>query len=118
MDELKLKPAVKAKWVKALRSRKYKQATGQLRTPDNAFCCLGVLCNLHALEHPEYARGQINKTRYGGNANMPPKFVEEWAGFEDTLPLVKIDGIWGSLASHNDSGVSFKKIADAIEEQL
>jgi len=33
------------KWVDALRSGKYKQATGQLRVNDS-YCCLGVACEL------------------------------------------------------------------------
>lgn len=39
------------RWLKALRSRKYKQTTGTLRSFDEdtnkaAFCCLGVLCDV------------------------------------------------------------------------
>lgn len=45
-------PKVKAKWIKALRSGKYKQGEGQLRNTrdvggvDPTFCCLGVLCEI------------------------------------------------------------------------
>lgn len=36
---------LKAKWVKALMSGKYKQGHGALYAPkDGSFCCLGVLC--------------------------------------------------------------------------
>ena len=45
-----MNPEIKAKWVAALRSGEYKQAKGQLRI-GNSFCCLGVLCNLHAQAH-------------------------------------------------------------------
>jgi hypothetical protein len=34
----------KTKWVAALRSGKYRQGTGRLRTKDGGYCCLGVLC--------------------------------------------------------------------------
>lgn len=37
---------LKAKWVKALRSGRYKQAEGFLKTADGKFCCLGVLCTI------------------------------------------------------------------------
>lgn len=36
---------IKEKWVKALRSGKYKQGGGFLRKGDR-FCCLGVLCDV------------------------------------------------------------------------
>jgi len=37
-------PELKRKWIKALRSGKYKQGRGQLwRKSDNSYCCLGVL---------------------------------------------------------------------------
>lgn len=38
-------PEIKAKWVAALRSGKYKQGRGRLRSGDE-FCCLGVLCDI------------------------------------------------------------------------
>lgn len=41
---------MKARWVKALRSGKYRQARGVLRTSDaegQTFCCLGVLCEVN-----------------------------------------------------------------------
>lgn len=41
-----MNPEIKAQWIEALRSGEYKQAQKQLRTGDDRFCCLGVLCNL------------------------------------------------------------------------
>lgn len=38
--------AIKRKWVKALRSGKYKQGKGHLKDERGRFCCLGVLCNI------------------------------------------------------------------------
>lgn len=35
--------AVKDKWLKALRSGKYKQGQGMLRDDEGGYCCLGVL---------------------------------------------------------------------------
>lgn len=52
-----MKQAIMKRWVKALRSRKYKQGRGCLRgrnnhnVATNNFCCLGVLCDLFAKEH-------------------------------------------------------------------
>jgi hypothetical protein len=36
---------LKKRWIKALRSGKYKQGSGRLQE-DGKFCCLGVLCEL------------------------------------------------------------------------
>ena len=49
---------VAMKWVAALRSGDYGQCRGSLRTREgdnlgNEFCCLGVLCDVFAKEHPE-----------------------------------------------------------------
>ena len=40
------KAEAKARWIEALRSGQYKQGTQGLRTTDNRFCCLGVLCDV------------------------------------------------------------------------
>lgn len=37
---------LKAKWLEALRSGRYKQGQGRLRDESNQFCCLGVLCDV------------------------------------------------------------------------
>jgi hypothetical protein len=42
----KLKPSIKKRWLKALRSGKYQQGTNSLQTIEDGiakFCCLGVL---------------------------------------------------------------------------
>lgn len=47
-----MKPEIKERWLKALRSSKYQQGRGRLRTGSafphgkDAFCCLGVLCDI------------------------------------------------------------------------
>jgi hypothetical protein len=44
---------LKAKWVKALESGKYRRAHAQLKT-GNAYCCLGVLCDVAGIDfNPE-----------------------------------------------------------------
>jgi hypothetical protein len=40
-----MNPAVRARWVAALRGGKYKQCKGMLRDHRNRCCCLGVLCD-------------------------------------------------------------------------
>lgn len=51
-----MKKEIAMRWIEALRSGKYMQGKGRLRSFYDEFCCLGVLCNLHAIEHPEIAK--------------------------------------------------------------
>lgn len=37
---------IKAKWIEALRSGKYKKGQAKLRSTKNEFCALGVLCDV------------------------------------------------------------------------
>jgi hypothetical protein len=45
----KMDPALKAKWVEALRSGKFKQGTSYLQR-ENKFCCLGVLLKIQGFD--------------------------------------------------------------------
>ena len=112
----KMNKRIKQLWVAALRSGEYAKGKGALRA-NGKFCCLGVLCNLHAQEHPKFASKQTQKNLYGGKSELPPIAVYEWAKLDDYI-RVNIDGNLSKLEVHNDNGVSFKKIAKAIEEQL
>jgi hypothetical protein len=113
-----MKKSIKKKWVTALRSGKYKQATGLLRV-DDAFCCLGVLCNLHAQEHPLVAATQSSPELYLGEDRILPEEVRRWAGLKNSYGAdVRIGWRFDGLTRHNDTGNSFHAIADAIEAQL
>lgn len=114
-------------WADALSSGLYWQGKGFLRDFSDNFCCLGVLCNLHAQAHPEEAARQISKLSYMGAKVYPPTAVHEWAGlvsanFPMHVKLVTKEGAsYGSFAAANDSGVTFDEIADFIRrnwEQL
>ena len=79
------------KWARALESGLYKQTEGTLRNPEG-FCCLGVLCNLHAQAHPKIARREMDVDTYlGADTNLPQE-VMEWAG---------IDGDGGDFTNEN-----------------
>jgi len=113
-----MNPEIKAQWVAALRSKDYKQTTQQLRR-GNKFCCLGVLCNLHAIAHPEIAAKETDPRSYFHSDDVLPKQVMKWAGLKFAYGgAVTINGEVDTLDSHNDNGVSFNVIATAIEEQL
>ena len=98
-------PLIK-KWVKALRSEKYKQGIGKLYNSDNnTFCCLGVLAHVSGLKKSEiHMSGRKHKSK---TAHYNKKFIKKHN-------LEKLST--SELAATNDNGDSFKNIADYIEE--
>ena len=105
-----MNPDVKRKWVKALRSGKYKQTKECLRDNDG-YCCLGVLTQLYANE--KHIAFEKVKKGYS-EENLCPA-VREYAGLKKADPCVKKV----HLSTWNDNkGADFKKIADLIERNL
>ncbi len=111
-----MKKSIMEKWVAALRSGDYYQGSHQLRNEMNEFCCLGVLCNLHAMEHPWSAATQTNPTEYLGRYDTPNYKVLEWAGMDSRNELGEFkNGL--CLTEMNDEGMTFNEIADVIEKK-
>ena len=102
---------IKALWVEALRSGKYKQGFEKLRT-FSSFCCLGVLCDLHSEATSHF---WVDKNYLNEQAELPNQ-VKKWAELDKDT--VDINDSYESLAKHNDKGKTFLEIADAIESQL
>lgn len=114
-----MKADIKEKWVAALRSGEYDQAREQLKVGD-AFCCLGVLCQLHSQAVKGFAWAGCE---YDGKDGDLPYIVREWAGLNDETDMVAIGGKLALLAQHNDGDTdlarrTFKELANAIEAQL
>lgn len=112
---------IKQQWVKALRSGKYEQTKGTLRD-EVGFCCLGVLCDLHA----KAGLGKWDiKNWYLSQANVLPDEVIEWADLDDMDPLIRFEDDrtdeqgYRRLSGLNDQEqCTFDQIADVIEERL
>jgi hypothetical protein len=123
-------PEIRQQWVSALRSGDYAQGRNALRSGDDKFCCLGVLCDLAEKAGAIPVGGRFDDLgdwTYGppGDQNRAwlPMKVMDWAGLDSENPV--IDG--RGLASYNDGGYtlhtifkacSFSEIADLIEENL
>ncbi len=103
-------PAIKKRWTDALRCGKYRQAHGALRDEDGAFCCLGVLCDLHAKAHNfEWSR---DNTYFQEHLAVPGE-VASWAGWKDHILNQHM------LMRLNDTQrMPFSVIANYIEEKL
>jgi hypothetical protein len=127
-----IKKDIATKWVAALRSGDYTQTTQAMKAEAGGMCCLGVLSDLYAKEHPEAGwkndspnvRGAIpfhtdlsstSKMSKDVATAMPTDAVEEWIGAtykDDSMTFFQ------SLAVANDSGDSFAEIADKIEQHV
>lgn len=93
----------KQKWLKALRSGRYKQAIGRLQVTRNykdTFCCLGVLCKTQKVKNDiiESSFGLPNDVRM--NVSLSEK---------DCLILTTLN---------DEEKKSFKEIANWIEVSL
>jgi hypothetical protein len=118
--------AARKKWVKALRSGKYKQAQYALYR-DGGFCCLGVACNIDAAEHgknfpPKRCKddSHVSYLKYSGL--LPPRVANKLEISADgELPQhARLRGnSYGHLTALNDQArASFKEIALIIERQF
>ena len=102
-------------WVAALRSGKYKPGIGRLRSGDDCYCPLGVLCQLH----------------YEATGRLKPELYAEYYYYDHRMALLSdevrdwagLESVWGSfddgsivLLSDRDEK-SFQEIADIIESK-
>lgn len=110
---------LKTKWVEALRSGRYKQGRLQLRTDDDCYCCLGVLCEVSG--KGQWVRQPVNGSdsecwayRYGDHSfsGVLPYQLEVESG----LSVGGYEVGTGRLIEMNDEDrKTFAEIADFIE---
>jgi hypothetical protein len=123
-------PIVKERWVKALKSNKYRKGSGRLRIlsylkgEQDLFCVIGVLCDLYAQVGPEKWQLSLSAGGYSfdGMSENLPDAVAKWADLPK-IPMVRIKRNINKrkvpLALLNDEEeLSFEELADLIEEQL
>lgn len=124
------------KWVKALRSGKYKQGQGTLKQfnkkGQTQHCCLGVLCELYNNEMKKNKKKILSEkvctndsdfsfgyVRFDNKKEDLPKNVMKWAGIKDSIGKF-YDDIYPlgqpCLADLNDIGKKFTTIANIIEK--
>jgi len=132
-----MKKDIAKKWIKALRSGKYKQGKGYLKQFNDKneprHCCLGVLCELYNdtmkqnhkktlyTEEMEDAVTGTSFVRFDLVDGGLPKAVRKWADIETSLGIFVVDieyDIEECLADLNDSGKKFSTIANIIEKNV
>lgn len=110
---------IRAKWIRALRSGKYKQTRDRIKHRD-AYCCLGVLCTVIKADWVKDKWGdmqaQIKGVEITSCNKLTPCFVDK-VGLTDEQQ--------NTLAELNDGAPpknikkhSFKQIADYIKANL
>lgn len=98
------------KWVKALRSGKYKQTQSLLKRPKGGYCCLGVLQG--PVLGLNISRGETTLSEEAINLSGM-KNNDGDCGF-DSIEMGR--RTYDDLAAANDDGRRFKQIADWIEK--
>ena len=126
--ERKMDPRVRDLFVKALRSGKYPQGYDRLRSIDDTYTALGVLCDL-ATKVGAASWDRVGDEYFISGSQPPstggtlPVQVREWAGIEGTalsqeLPLRDLNGDLHPIWRVSDIfKVDFTVIADLIEAQ-
>ncbi len=112
------------KWVKGLRSGKYKQGRNFLasvieeekKEEEFNFCCLGVLANIIGYKIDDMVGDECLDTTKFEECSLGDDVGTPVNGDGDKV-TVEIGGKkYTDLAGANDAGVSFKKIATWIEK--
>jgi len=102
-----MKEEIAMKWIKALRSGKYKQTTGSLKgmdaNGDEAYCCLGVLQEIQGFD--------INK----GNTLLSTEAQQACEMHSKNGQFIPGRRLY-RLSYGNDKGDTFEEIADIIEK--
>lgn len=112
---------IKQKWIEALRSGKYEQGKYVLRSADNKYCCLGVLCDIVAPGSwdKEPSRNEFSRVNqfYGHGDGLCSSSTSLSAAVELEVGLGSEDQ--RELANMNDNyGNNFNEIAVYIERNL
>jgi hypothetical protein len=116
--------AMKEKWVAALRSGEYRQATGAL-TKDGGFCCLGVLqCVVDGEVEHEFAdlpSGWWCKKSGLREGDGDEFYVSQYAD-DDSADLQIESGVLSQLNDGDEAKgikpLTFSEIADLIEKEV
>lgn len=141
-----MKNNIMKKWVKALRSGKYKQGIGMLKQFNSKgqaqHCCLGVLCELYNEEMKKNHKKALTEkicdndsyhfkygyTKFNGTSCALPEDVKKWSGIRTNYGKFygnndlyyssneEKNDLSTPLDFLNDSGAKFKTISNIIEK--
>lgn len=111
-------------WALALESGEYTQGMGVLRT-EGAFCCLGVLCDLHLKRTGAGSWDRDDHSVLGYkvaqrvDVGLPPYEVMAWLGINDSnISQSPGEAFVSSIVAENDNGSPFRYIATMIRDEV
>lgn len=107
-----MKKVLKKKWIEALRSGDYEQGKFLLRSPEGAYCCLGVLCNVAGFK-PRHRRCE-DTNNYSIRYDDRDDILTDKLLIRVGLTMEQQD----VLTALNDDGHSFTEIAEYIEKEI
>lgn len=105
-----MKAELKQKWLEALRSGRYRQGKNVLRTSQDEFCCLGVLCDIVSPNGWLVDAGQGGGFLHGDRKGFLSMAVKLATAFPELYEV--------TLSNMNDDGKSFAEIANWIEVNI
>jgi hypothetical protein len=120
-----LEPKVKQKWVKALKSGKYKQGHGTLKEIDAnrhaKYCCLGVLADTQGVKWEKHLDGDDARVPYLNDHRISRDDAS--TGFLANGMFGLSNAVQEKLANMNDGAAglkkyTFKEIVKYIEQEL
>jgi hypothetical protein len=117
----------KTLWIQELDN--YTQGREVLRTADDTYCCLGVLCDVYRRETGlgEWILLPLGnymfKTDNDTNSFLLPAEVRDWAGLATSAPELVYNGKFEGISVLNDGSsridsLTFSEIKELIKEQL
>ena len=112
-----MNPEIKSKWIEALRSGNYKQGVNALRSKDDRYCCLGVLCDLYLKQKGGWWSPDSVYTIHGEGGALPSAVIT-WAGLTNKNPLLQPNTKLTAIGANDRERRSFAEIADLIEQNL
>ena len=114
-----MKEDVKDKWISELEGDNHQQGKDFLNKYGKK-CCLGVLTDIyikeHNLEWKHYDAAKKDLLTFDDEGWLLPARVCHWAGLKETNPYILSMG--DTLSGLNDSGKTFKEIAQLIKLNL
>lgn len=122
--EIYMNPVAKKAWLEVLRRPDVVKVGGSLfgqhnkKVQKNCMCAMGALM----VAYEEVTGNKIIKDEAisGFLTDGAENALRDWSGLNMVIigPMMKINGKFDDLAGHNDNGVSFADIANAIEEVI
>lgn len=124
---------IKQQWLEALRSGKYEQGKGELKTPYGGFCCLGVLCDLYIKANPGIMDWAVSpnsdlfrlvdpddgQVLYNVDTDHLPQEVANWSGFDSSRRFkMSEDYPEKKISEWNDGGYEFDTISNLLEKEV